>query len=314
VTDPVNLVDASYAAARWGWYLAVFLVVGAGSYAPFFFRLPSLTASHPGVGRELTRRAARLGFGAAIALLLLAMLRLYLQARTLNDPAEPLTTEFFRAVLGTRWGKGWQYQTGMGILALIGFTAARGGKRWGWLLGLASCAGLGLTAGITGHASSAKSGSLGLLLDGAHLLAGALWLGGLAVLFVAGLGACTSVPAAERPAVLGVLVAGFSRRALIVAPLTVALGIWLAARYLGWVWPLHLFESGYGWVLAAKLAALAGVGALGAYNWRITQPGLSKADGEARLRRCSALELWFGVILLGLTAVLVALPFPEGRM
>ena len=44
------------------------------------------------------------------------------------------------------------------------------------------------------------------------------------------------------------------------------------------------------------------------------QPGLTIADGEARLRRCSALELWFGVILLGLTAVLVALPFPEGRM
>jgi putative copper export protein len=307
----VSLVDASYAAARWGWYLAVFLVVGAASYAPFFFRLPGLRASHPELGRELTRRAARLGFGATIVLLSLTAVRLYLQARTLNDPAEPLTAEFLGTVLGTRWGKGWELQAGIGVLALIAFTAARRGARWGWLLALLACTGLGLTAGMTGHANSAKAGKLGLVLDAAHLLAGALWLGGLAVLFVAGLGACRSVAAAERPTVLRILVAGFSRRALVVAPLTVALGVWLAARYLGWVWPLHLLDSPYGWVLAGKLAALLGVGALGAYNWRITQPRLARDEGEARLRRFSALELWFGVILLGLTAVLVALPFPE---
>jgi len=310
----VSLVDATYAAARWGWYLAAFLMVGAGSYAPFFFRGRGLHAAYPELERELTRRAARIGFAAAIVLLLLALLRLYLQAQTLNDPTEPLTAEFLKAVLGTAWGRGWERQAALALVGIAAFAAARKGARLGWLLALAVCLGIGLTAGMTGHANTARSGPGGLWLDAAHVLAGALWLGGLAVLFIAGLGACRSMAPSERPGVLRLLVADFSRRALFLAPATVGLGAWLAARYLTWRWPLHLAQSEYGWILAGKLLALGGVGALGAYNWRITQPRLTTEDGERRLRRCSALELLFGVILLGLTAVLVALPLPEGRM
>jgi putative copper export protein len=314
VSEAGNLVDAAYAAARWGWYLAAFLMVGAGSYAPFFFRARGVHATHPELETELTRRAARIGFGAAVALVLLAMLRLYLQARTLNDPSEPLTVEFLKAVLGTGWGSGWKRQAIPGLLGILAFAAARAGSRMGWLFALAACLGIGLTAGMTGHANTARSGPGGWLLDAGHVLAGALWLGGLGVLFIAGLGACRLLPASERPALLRLLVADFSRRALFLAPLTVGLGAWLAARYLSWRWPLQLAQSGYGWVLAGKLVALGGAGVLGAYNWRITQPRLRDAGGETRLRRCSALELLFGVILLALTAVLVALPLPEGRM
>lgn len=310
----MSLVDAAYAAARWGWYLAAFLMLGAGSYAPFFFHARGLHATHPELEREISRSAARLGFGAALALLLLTAVRLYLQARTLNDPTEPLTAEFLKAVLGTSWGKGWERQAVLAFLGIFAFAAARRGARLGWWFALAACLGVGLTAGMTGHANTARSGPFGSLLDAAHVLAGALWLGGLAVLFLAGLGASRGVAASERPMVLRLLVADFSRRALFLAPATVGLGAWLAARYLSWSWPLHLTQSEYGWVLAGKLVAVGGVGALGVYNWRITQPRLAKEDGERRLRRCSALELLFGVILLALTAVLVALPLPEGRM
>jgi copper resistance protein D len=314
VSEAVTLVDAAYAAARWGWYLAAFLVLGAGSYAPFFFRARGLHATHPALEQELTRRAARLGFAAAIALLALSAIRLYLQARTLSDPSEPLTTEFLKAVFGTSWGKGWIRQAALALLAILAFALARRGARTGWLLALAAGLGVGLTAGMTGHANTVRSGPGGMLIDAAHVLAGALWLGGLAVLFIAGLGACRGVAAAERPALLRLLVADFSRRALFLAPATVGLGAWLAARYLTWRWPLQLAQSPYGWILAGKLLVLAGVGALGAYNWRITQPRLAKEGGEDRLRRFSALELVLGVILLGLTAILVALPLPEGRM
>jgi putative copper export protein len=315
VNDAFSPIDAAYAAARWGWYLAAFLLLGAGSYAPFSLRgRGGLRATHPAIAADLTQRAARLGFAAAIALLLLSALRLWLQARTLGDPGEPLSLDFLSAVLGSGWGKGWQRQAVLALLAAPAFAMARRGSSLGWLVAATTSAGLSVTAGMTGHASTTASGSGGMLIDAAHVTAGGLWLGGLGVMFWAGLAACRSLPPDQRPEVLRTLVADFSRRAQILAPLTIGLGVWLAARYLGWRWPLTLLKSSYGVVLGSKIAVLVVVAALGAYNWRITQPRLAREGGESRLRRCSALELIFGVILLGITAVLVALPLPEGGM
>ena len=314
---PVSLAEAAYAAARWGWLLATFLLLGAGSYAPFLFRTrTALHTTDPAVAIELARRARLTGLVAGFLLLALSLVRLELQAKSLVDPSESVTWEFLRTLLGSSWGKGWLRQLIMAALALVGFAVARR-EQWshaGWLLAVAAGGGLGFTAGMTGHANTARAGLGGLLLDAAHVWAGGLWLGGLAVLLIAGLGACHRASSSERPALIRALVADFSRRALVFAPLTVGLGIWLAAHYLGWRWPFHLAESTYGWVLVGKLAALAGVVALGGYNWRITQSRIAKDGGEARLRRFSGWELFFGALLLGLTAVLVALPLPEGRM
>ena len=110
------------------------------------------------------------------------------------------------------------------------------------------------------------------------------------------------------------LVADFSRRALVFGPLAIGLGIWLAIRYLGWRWPLTLLESSYATALGVKLIALAGVAAIGAYNWRVVQPSLAHPVGETRLRRSSVRELVLGILLLAATAVLVALPLPGDEM
>jgi putative copper export protein len=134
------------------------------------------------------------------------------------------------------------------------------------------------------------------------------------VLLIAGLGACRRVEAAERPPLLRALVADFSRRALLFGPLAIGLGVWLAVRYLGWSWPLHLTGSDYGIALAVKLAALVAVATMGAWNWRVVRPALARPGGEARLRRSARLELLFGALLLAATAVLVALPFPGEEM
>lgn len=315
MSEPYAPLDAAYAAARWGWYLAAFLILGAGSYAPFLVRIRTgLDATHPELADDLARRAARIGARAGVALLVLTGLRLYLQTRTLLGPDEAATAEFLRATLGTAWGHGWIRQALMALLATAAFAPASRGSRLGWMVAAAASGGLGLTAGMTGHATTAKAGSWGYLLDAAHVWAGGLWLGGLAVLLLAGLPACRGLPAEERPALHRALVGDFSRRALLFGPLAVGLGVWLAARYLGWSWPLHLAGSGYGVALAVKLAALGGVAAMGAWNWRVVQPRLTHAGGEARLRRSARLELLFGSLLLAATAVLVALPFPGEEM
>lgn len=315
MTESYTLLDAAYAAARWGGYLTVFLVLGASSYAPFLFGgRTGLAVTHPELAADLSLRAARIGFAAAAFLLGFVALRLYLQTRTLLDPAEPVTVEFLRAVVGSGWGRGWLRQAAMALVAFLAFGAAIRMSRFGWMVAAAASGGLGLVAGMTGHAGTDRGGELGTLLDAAHVWAGGFWLGGLAVLLLAGLPACRSLPSEERPVLVRTLVADFSRRALVFGPLAVGLGVWLAARYLGWGFLLHLFESRYGTALAIKLAALAGVAALGAYNWRVVQPSLARPAGEARLRSTARLELLLGVLLLAATAVLVALPLPGDEM
>jgi putative copper export protein len=315
VTESYSLLDAAYAAARWGWYLTVFLVLGASSYAPFLLRVRTgLAATHPELAADLARRAARIGLIAAIFLLGFVVLRLYLQSKTLLDPEEPVTLEFLRAVVGSGWGRGWLRQAAMALVALLAFGAAVRASRFGWMVAAAASGGLGLVAGMTGHASTARGGSLGVLLNAAHVWAGGFWLGGLAVMLLAGLAACRSLPDDERPGLVRMLVADFSRRALVFGPMAIGLGIWLAARYLGWNFPLHLLESRYGTALTVKLIALAGVAGVGAYNWRVVQPALGKPSGEPRLRATARLELLLGGVLLAATAVLVALPLPGDEM
>lgn len=305
------LLDAVYAAARWGWYLSVFLVLGAGSYAPFLFRRrTALEATDPDVAIGLAHRAARIGLMAALALLVFTTLRLYLQAKILIDPDEPVTGDLIKAVLQSGWGHGWQRQAALALLATFTFWAATADSRIGWMVSNAAGGGLGLVAGMTGHAVTERAGAIGWILDAAHVWAGGFWLGGLAVMLLAGLGACRGLPPERRMPLMRALVGDFSRRALIFGPLAIGLGVWLSIRYLGWTWPLHLFSTSYTTALAVKLGVLVVIAGLGAYNWRVAQPGLVHASGEKSFRKSGTLEVTFGALLLLATAVLVALPLP----
>ena len=54
----------------------------------------------------------------------------------------------------------------------------------------------------------------------------------------------------------------------------------------------------------------SGVAALGFYNWRRVLPTLGDDDATHRLRRSARAELGLGLVVLLVTAVLVALPTP----
>jgi putative copper resistance protein D len=313
--EGASLLDVWFAAARWGWYAALFLVLGAGTYAPSLFGArTALDAAEPDLARRISTRAARTGLLASLALVVLTLLRLRLQLQTFLEPGEPLTWELVTATMGTTWGTGWLGQAALALLAIPAFALARRGSRGGWTLAHATGGGLGLVAGATGHAVTQVGGRFGFLLDAAHVWAGGLWLGGLALLLGSALPATRALaPDARRP-VIRALVADFSRRALVVAPAAVLLGGWLAVSYLGWRWPLELTQSSYGRLLGLKLLALVGVGLLGAWNWRVVQPGLARGDAERRLFRSGAMELLFGALLLAATAVLVATALPGEEM
>ena len=305
-----DLLGPAYVSARWGFYLAVFLVIGASSFAPFFLARSELERRFPEVGRDLSQRARVVGLVGSVLVLLFCLVRLWLQSRTLLDPEEPLTREFLRAVLDSTWGHGWKRQVSSSVIAAVGFIVARS-WRSGWVFAIAASLALGLTTGMTGHAAAAEAGRYGWLIDAGHVGAGGIWMGGLFVLVLAGLPAVRLADPEVRSSARRHLVGLFSSRALVVAPLTVGFGAWLGVQYLGWSWPLSLLKSSYGGALAVKVGLVIAIAVLGARNWRYVQPRLEQPEGERLFRRTGGAEVFLGVLVLGVTAVLVALSFAE---
>jgi len=104
------------------------------------------------------------------------------------------------------------------------------------------------------------------------------------------------------------LVHAFSPAALAFAAIVALTGLLATWAHLGFT--SALWTTSYGRTLLLKLAILAALAAAGAWNWKRVKPALGDEAGAARLRRSVRLELGFGVLVLLVTAILVATP-PE---
>jgi copper transport protein len=105
------------------------------------------------------------------------------------------------------------------------------------------------------------------------------------------------------------MVNAFSPLALSCAGILVFTGI-VAARLHVASWAAFTTTS-YGRTLLVKLAVVVLLVLVAAFNWRRVRPALATdAAAPARLRRSGTLELTLGIIVLAVTAVLVALPTP----
>jgi copper transport protein len=172
---------------------------------------------------------------------------------------------------------------------------------------------LAVTPGLAGHAGTVQPVAVNLAADAAHVLAAAVWTGGLVLLIVAVFPATAGLPGIERVRVVAPVVARFSNLAMIAVAVLV-----LTGTYRGWVEVRAvsaLVEAPYGLTLIGKLAAFAPLIVLGAVNNRWLKPRLQRAiDGapDARalslLRRTVTAEVGLIVAVLGVTAVLVNLP------
>ena len=101
----------------------------------------------------------------------------------------------------------------------------------------------------------------------------------------------------------------FSPVALAGAGLAVTAGGLMSYAYVGDLG--SLFGTTYGRTLLIKVGLLVGTMALGAWNWRRLSPRLGSNDAARMLTRSATLELLIGLLLVGTTAVLVALPAPK---
>ena len=169
---------------------------------------------------------------------------------------------------------------------------------------------------VSGHANAADPRPVALLSDWAHLLAGAVWIGGIAQLTLAWLPAMRSAGGLRRTLARSLL-PRFGKVALPAFLLVAATGLTNALVELGR--PAELVESGYGRVLAAKIVLVAAI-ALASYlhafrlRPRLVADGITSAAVERRHWRLIRSEPLLGVAVVAAAALLVAFPLPPSQI
>lgn len=260
------------------------------------------------VDERLPRWIDRLGLAAVAA----TLARLLAQHAAVFGTEEPYSRDSLATLLfRSNWGQGWW----LAITAALAVTwVAPRLRRTGhtaWLALAAAVLLLAVSQPSSGHPAAAAYPRLAIAAQTLHLLGAGGWVGTLALLTL------VAIPAARRlegeavgdPDVrIAGLVRAFSPVALACAALLGITGVLTAWNNLGGLAPL--WESPYGRTLLLKLALLTVAAGTGAYNWRRVLPALGTSTASDRLRRSTLIELTAALLLLVVTAILVATPMP----
>jgi copper transport protein len=203
---------------------------------------------------------------------------------------------------GTHAGQAWTATTfaWLGVLALLVGAWVTPARREA-LLACAGVSALAVAFGLSWASHPASRGTLALVADYAHLLASALWVGGLVALVIA-TRAARSLPPATREAITRACVLRFSALAAPAVALVAGAGLYLALRELPN--PSALVSSHYGIALLAKTGVALCALALGGYHRRFVVPRLTAGAPVATLRGTLALELGVLLGVLALAAIL----------
>lgn len=314
--NPISQPDAmqfgvespAYVAIRWLQYGALLVIIGVVAFALFVIpRLRHDSGAHE--FPDMYSRASQVGLIATLLLGASALMRLFAQSYALHG----VTLMPDLALLGTllrvtQWGRAWVLELLAIVIALVVFATAPGRHAKAWLILATSAAAMAFAMALSGHAAAAPTlGRLAVFSDTVHILGAGGWLGSLLVLLVVGIPAALRAERSETLQGVATLVTAFSPTALVFAGMTALTGLfatWLHVSSLPALW-----ETRYGQVLLLKLAVLSVTAGIGFYNWRRVQPMLStSAAATVRLRRSATAELAIGLLVILLTAVLVATP------
>jgi len=298
-----------YIVIRWVQFVAILVVTGTVAFYLFvlgFIRKKQRPDSPMLTPASLA--AARVGYYAAILLAAVALVRLIAQSYAMHPAGSGFAPALMWAMIGdTTWGWGWLVQVVAAVGAIIGFSAARRGSSRGWIIATLGAVLGAFAPALSGHAASVPAlRTLAILADGLHIIGASGWLGSLLVLLAAGIPAAMRLQNEDRGPAVADLVNAFSPTALVFAGLTVAAGVFAAWLHLGSI--PALWQSQYGKTLLVKLAILGAVIATGAYNFLYVKPRLGKLEGVTHIRRSATIEVGVAILVLLVTAVLVATP------
>ena len=189
-----------------------------------------------------------------------------------------------------------------GLAALVVHLGSRAVSTWRPAVVVFGVAVFGpLPVAVTGHSGSGGSHDLATDSLVLHLLAAALWVGGLGAILALAAGRDR-----ERAAALAVAVPRFSRLALICWVVLAVSGVVNAVVRLP---TTELLTSTYGLLVLGKVAALVGLGLFGAAHRKRTVGPAARGDAGPLLR-LAALEVLLMLATIGLAVGLSRTPPP----
>lgn len=162
---------------------------------------------------------------------------------------------------------------------------------WSWVAGAMAVLGFA----ITGHPRASSPVALTSLANVVHLLAVALWIGGLIVVFLSFRD--------RSPETLARIVERFSWAAFFTFTGAAIVGVvlaWAEVRALR-----ALTSTTYGWLLIAKVVAVGAVGAIALYNRRRLVPRIAESGSRSMLARTTTIEIIGFLVIIALTTMLV---------
>lgn len=320
-----------YVVLRWMQFVGVLLAVGAVTFHVFvvgFIRRDprsAAQASEPALLAAVESRAAQIGHYAAMGLAVTLVLRLIAQSYAMHGTGGAFAPAvMFPMIAKTMWGWGWLVQLVGVVLTGVGLHRARAGSSpsagvdgarsvrsgW-WRIAALGAVLLAFSPGLSSHAAAMpKLRVLAMLADGLHVLGASSWLGTLAIVLFAGLSVALAQRGELGAAFVRDLITAFSPVALVSAGIAASTGVFAAWLHVGTV--PNLWGTRYGITLLVKLAILGVVAVTGFYNWRFVQPTLGTPVATARLRRSARVEVAVALLVLLVTAVLVATPTSIG--
>ena len=297
-----------FAAIRWLGFAGLLSLIGSGAFAGLIIPAVARRGAPATWATESERRARRVGVIAVAVLFVAFVLRLGAQATAVNGSPLDLDPAL---VTDTSWGRAWLIQLAGIAVALGGLALAGRSRQAGWLMVGAGFVVVAAGSALSGHAAAVPdAAALAMTVDTLHVLGAGAWLGTLMLIVAVGLPLAIRHSTEATGSVTRTLVEAFSPYALSFAGLVVASGVVSAWMQLGAL--AALWETRYGQVLLVKLGLVAMLLALGAYNGFRARPSLGDAVADRRIGRSSGVELVAALLVLAVTAVLVATPTGVG--
>lgn len=256
------------------------------------------------------RGAAMVGVAATGTVAVVAIARLLLQSRAMHGASEMWDAGLIAPMLtDTNWGRAWLLQMGAALVAIASFAAIRRSRQAAWYLAGAATVALAIGLALASHAASVPRLIVpSIVANSVHTVAAAGWLGNLFLVFLVGLPLAWRLDRDDRWTVVRDVVNAFSPAALGFGAVAGATGVFMAWTHVGSL--SALIGTDYGRVLLLKVGLLSLTALTGAYNWLRVRPTLGDQTGALRLRRTAGVEIGIAVLVVAVTAVLVALPMP----
>ena len=292
--------------------LSITLLLGVTLFTVLLLPRASLSEHTPVEFRDRLHQRARVWAVASLwSVLVIAIARLAGQGAALGGSIGSVDVRTLSGIVtGTAWGRAWLAVVALTVAGLVMLRGVREARASGYWTGLTVvCAGFALALPFLGHPAAATAATTAIALDAIHVVAAGGWAGTILIIAMVALPAVLTLERGARPGTLRALLQAFTPIALTCATLLLLTGAGAAWIQLGSV--AAFWGTPYGLALVRKLLFVAAVAALGAWHWRVVQPGLASDASVTTLRRSMAVDVVMVIGVLALTAVLTGTPPPS---